>query len=287
MPIQGGGSDTIARILAEQLTRSEHQAFVIENRAGASNTIAADVTAKSDKDGHTLMVAASTPVSIAPHLMKLGYDTLKDLQPVGLIALVPNVLVINKDMGINSVADLVADMKKRPGYYKYGSSGFGSTHVILNEQFNLSAGVKALHVPYKGASQTQVDIIAGHIHMTFDTVPAALSLIRSGQLKPIAVTSPNRLADLPDVPTIAEAGYPDVEIQVMYALYTTGGTPRPVVDRINAALNATLEVPAVRRRLADFGGAITLMDVDEFTAFSRREYDRFGELIRRADIKPE
>ncbi|WP_102958591.1 Bug family tripartite tricarboxylate transporter substrate binding protein [Mangrovicella endophytica] len=281
----GGGSDTLARLLGQAFTEQTGQPFVIENRPGASNTIAADVTAKAEKDGYALLVAASTSVSIAPHLIKLGYDTLKDLQPVGLIALVPNVLVINKDMGINSVAELVDYMKANPGKVKYGSSGFGSTHVILAEQFNLSAGVKSVHIPYKGASQTQIDIIAGKIQMTFDTVPAALEQIKAGNLKPLAVTSPQRLPEMPDVPTIAEAGYPDVAIQVMYALYTTGGTPREVVDQINGSLNKVLAHAPVKKRLAEFGGTIETMDVDAFTAFNQKEYDRFGALIAKAGIK--
>lgn len=281
----GGGSDTLARLLGQSFTERTGQPFVVENRPGASNTIASDVTAKADKDGYTLLVAASTSVSIAPHLIKLGYDTLKDLQPVGLVALVPNVLVINKDMGIDSVAELVDYMKENPGKVKYGSSGFGSTHVILAEQFNLSAGVKSVHIPYKGAGQTQIDIIAGKIQMTFDTVPAALEQIKAGNLKPLAVTSPARLPEMPDVPTIAEAGYPDVAIQVMYALYTTGGTPRDVTDRINASLNEVLAEDRVKKRLAEFGGTIETMDVDAFTAFNQKEYDRFGALIEKAGLK--
>ncbi|MBK1839791.1 tripartite tricarboxylate transporter substrate binding protein [Azospirillum sp. YIM B02556] len=281
----GGGSDTIARLLGDHFSAATGQPFVIENRPGASNTIASDVTAKADKDGHTLLVAASTSVSIAPHLIKLGYDTLRDIQPVGLIALVPNVLVVNKDLGIDTVAQLVEHMKKNPGKVKYGSSGFGSTHVILAEQFNLAAGVKSVHVPYKGAAQTQIDIIAGQIQMTFDTVPAALGQIKAGNLKPLAVTSPTRIPELPDVPTIAESGYPAVETQVMYALYTTAGTPRPVVEKINALLNAALGEKTVNRRLVEFGALLQPMTVDAFDGFNRSEYERFGLLIRRAGIK--
>jgi tripartite-type tricarboxylate transporter receptor subunit TctC len=281
----GGGSDTIARLVAQEFSKLLDESVVVENRPGASNTIGASATAKAKPDGHTLFVAASTPVSIAPHLLDLDYDTLEDLQPVGLITLVPNVLVVNKDMGVDNVADLVAYMKENPGAVKYGSSGFGTTHVILAEQFNMSAGVKSVHVPYPGAAPTQIDIIAGVIHMTFDTVPAAAAQIKAGNLKPIAVTSPERLPDMPDVPTIREAGYPDVEMQTMYALYTTGGTPRPVVDKLNATLAAALEDPAFRQRILEFGGTVQVMGTEEFEAFNREEYDRYGEVIRKANLK--
>jgi tripartite-type tricarboxylate transporter receptor subunit TctC len=282
----GGGSDAIGRLLAQKFSELLGKSVVVENRPGASNTIGAAVTAKAKPDGYTLFVAASTPVSIAPHLIDLSYDTLKDLQPVGLIALVPNVLVINKDMGIDNVADLVAYMRKNPGKVKYGSSGFGTTHVILAEQFNMSAGVKSVHVPYPGAAPTQIDIISGVIQMTFDTVPAAMAQIKAGNLKPIAITSPERLPDLPNVPTITEAGYPDVQMQTMYALYTTGGTPRPVVDKLNATLAKALEDPAFKKRLVDFGGSVQIMNTAQFEAFNRQEYERYGEIIRKANLKP-
>ncbi|WP_439495318.1 Bug family tripartite tricarboxylate transporter substrate binding protein [Bosea sp. (in: a-proteobacteria)] len=282
----GGGSDAIGRLIAQKFSQLLGRSVVVENRPGASNTIGASATTKAKPDGHTLFVAASTPVSIAPHLLNLDYDTLKDLQPVGLITLVPNVLVINKDMGINSVAELVAYMKASPGKVKYGSSGFGTTHVILAEQFNMAAGVKSVHVPYPGAAPTQVDIIAGVIQMTFDTVPAAAAQIKAGNLKPIAVTSPQRLPDMPDVPTIREAGYPQVEMQTMYALYTTGKTPRPVVEKLNATLAKALEDTDFRKRIDAFGGSVKVMKTAEFEAFSREEYDRYGEVIRKAGLKP-
>ena len=281
----GGGSDAIGRLLAQKFSELLGKSVVVENRPGASNTIGAAVTAKAKPDGYTLFVAASTPVSIAPHLIDLSYDTLKDLQPVGLITLVPNVLVINKDMGIDNVAELVAYMQKNPGKVKYGSSGFGTTHVILAEQFNMSAGVKSVHVPYPGAAPTQIDIISGVIQMTFDTVPAAMAQIKAGNLKPIAITSPQRLPDLPNVPTITEAGYPDVQMQTMYALYTTGGTPRPVVDKLNATLAKALEDPAFKKRLVDFGGSVEIMNTAKFEAFNRQEYERYGEIIRKANLK--
>jgi tripartite-type tricarboxylate transporter receptor subunit TctC len=281
----GGGSDTIGRLVAQKFSEALRQPVVVENRPGASNTIGAAAVAKAPPDGYSLFVAASTPVSIAPHLLQLSYDTLKDLQPVGLISLVPNVLVINKDLGINSVADLVQHMKASPGKLKYGSSGFGTTHVILAEQFNLAAGVKSIHVPYPGAAPTQIDIIAGVIHMTFDTVPAALAQIKAGNLKPLAVTSPQRLPELPDVPTMAEAGYPSMQMQTMYALYTTGGTPRPIVEKQNTTLNDALKDKSFAQKILAFGGSIQLMTVTEFEAFNREEYERYGDIIRKANLK--
>ncbi len=280
----GGGSDNLARLIAERLGKKTGQTFVVENRPGVSNTLAAEATARANADGYTLLVAASTSQTIAPHLIDLNYDPLEDIQPVALITQVPTVLVTNKDMGWNSVADLVAYMKAHPGKVSYGSSGYGSPHVILAEQFNLSAGVKALHVPYKGASQTQMDIIGGIIHMTFDTTPAAMGQIKAGMLKPLAVTSEQRLAELPDVPTMKEAGYPDVQIQVVYGLYTTGGVPAAVSQRINAVFNEVLADPEFAQRLAVMGGSAQPLDVAQFEAMSQQELDKFGRIIELAGI---
>jgi tripartite-type tricarboxylate transporter receptor subunit TctC len=281
----GGGSDAVARLLAQKFSEILGKPVVVENRPGASNTIGAAATAKARPDGYTLFVGSSTPISIAPHLLDLNYDTLKDLQPVGLITLVPNTLVINKDMGINTVAELVDYMKKNPNKIKYGSSGLGSTHVVITEQFNISAGVKSVHVPYPGSAPTQIDIIAGVIHITFDSTAALMPQIKAGNLKPLAVTSPKRVPDLPDVPTIIEAGYPDVAMQSMYGLYTTGKTPRPIVEKLNATLNKALADPDLAARLMDLGGTIQPMSVAEFEVFNKKDYDTYGAVIEKANLK--
>ena len=234
----GGGTDIIARMLADKFNDAWKQAFVVENRPGASNTIAADLTAKASPDGYTLLVATNTGQAIAPHLIKLNYDPLKQLQPVGLIVVVPNVLVVNAAVPAKDVKELVALAKAKPGDFKYASSGVGSTQHIAGEAFDLAAGVKTIHVPYKGSSQAHIDFMSGEVQMMFDTTSSAMPHIKSGKFKPLAVTSPKRSAELPDVPTIMEVGYPAAEMTTWYGLFVTGGTPKPIVDKLRGRTGA-------------------------------------------------
>lgn len=282
----GGGSDTMGRMVSQKLSEILGKPVVVENRPGASNTIAVEATVKAKPDGHTLFVGTNTPMSIAPHLLPLKYDTLKDIQPVALVTMVPNILVINKDMGIDSVAQLIDYMKKNPNKIKYGSSGLGTTHVVLAEQLNMTASVQSVHVPYAGSPQAHIDIIAGVINIMIDTSAGLLPQIRSGNLKALAVTSAQRLPEIPNVPTIREAGYPQLEMQTMYGLYTTAGTPRPIVERLNTAMNKGLGDLDFQKKLLDFGGQLVKpMSVAEFEAFHKAEYERYGEIIRKADLK--
>jgi tripartite-type tricarboxylate transporter receptor subunit TctC len=182
----GGGTDIIARMLAEKMGEAFKGSFVVENKPGASNTIAADLTAKAPADGHTLLVATNTGQAIAPHLIKLNFDPIKDLTPVGLIVTVPNVLVVGANVPANNVAELVSLMKAKPNEFKYASSGVGSTQHIAGEGFNLAAGVKSIHVPYRGSSQAHLDIIGGNVQIMFDTThrPWARSRLVSSSLWP-------------------------------------------------------------------------------------------------------
>jgi len=283
----GGGTDIIARMLGEKFAASLKQPFVVENRPGASNTIAADLTAKAPADGYTLLVATNTGQAIAPHMLKLAYDPLKDLAPVGLIVVVPNVLVVGEKVPAKDVKDLVALAKAKPGEIRFASSGVGSTQHIAGEAFDLAAGIKTVHVPYKGSSQAHVDILGGNVEMMFDTTSSAMSQIKAGHFRPLAVTSPQRSAELPNVPTIAEAGYPSAEMTTWYGLFVTGGTPKPVVDRLAAELKRALAMPDVQARLKGLGGEPGNLTVDEFAAMNRAEFERFGKLIKAANIKTE
>jgi len=281
----GGGTDVIARMLAEKFADGLKQPFVVENRPGASNTIAADITAKAPADGYTLLVATNTGQSIAPHLLKLGYDPQKQLQPVGLVVVVPNVLVVGAAQPYASVKDLAAAAKARPGELKYASSGVGSTQHIAGEAFNQAAGVSTVHVPYKGSSQAHVDILSGEVQMMFDTTSSAMGQIRAGKFRPLAVTSPQRVAELPNVPTIAEAGFPAAEMTTWYGLFVTGGTPKPIVDALHAELERVLKLPDVQARLKGLCGEAGNMSLDAFVRMNRDEYERFGKLIKSANIK--
>jgi tripartite-type tricarboxylate transporter receptor subunit TctC len=283
----GGGTDIVARMLAEKLADSMKGTFVVENKPGASNTIAADLTAKAPPDGHTILVATNTGQAIAPHLLKLGFDPIKDLTPIGLVVSVPNVLVVGASVPVNSVAELIAAMKAKPGEFKYASSGVGSTQHIAGEAFDVAAGVKGMHVPYKGSAQAHLDIIGGNVQMMFDTTSSSMGQIKGGKFKPLAVTSDRRSSELPDVPTLAEAGLPGFDMTTWYAVYVTAGTPPDVVAKLQAVLARIVVLPDVQAKLRGLGGEPGTMSVEQFTRFNAQEYERFGRLIREANIKPE
>ena len=281
----GGGTDIIARMLAEKYQAIFNQPFIVENRPGASNTIAADLTAKAPPDGHTMLVATTTGQAIAPHLLKLGYDPLKDLTPVALVVTVPNVLVINNDMPAKSVKELVALIKANPDKYSYGSSGPGSTQHLAGEAFAHALGLKIVHVPYKGSAQALTDLLGGQIHMSFDTTSSAISHITSGKVRPLAVMSPKRSPQLPNVPTLAEAGFPGIEMTTWYALLVTGGTPKTVVDRMYEETMKVLKMPDVQKRIADLAGEPGNITQAQFAELNKAEFDRYGKLIREAKVQ--
>jgi tripartite-type tricarboxylate transporter receptor subunit TctC len=283
----GGGTDIIARMLAEKFGDAFKQSFIVENRPGASNTIAADMTAKAAPDGYTLLVATNTGQAIAPHLLKLGYDPLTGLQPIGLIVVVPNVLVVSESVPAKDVKELVALMKAKPNEFQYASSGVGSTQHIAGIGFTSVTGTTAVHVPYKGSSQAHADLITGRVQIMLDTTSSAMPQIKAGKLRPLAVTTAKRSAELPNVPTLAEAGYPGFEMSTWYALLTTGGTPKPVVERLAAELDRVLKLPDVQARLRGLGGEPGAITMEQFAELNRTEYERMGKLIRDNNIKAE
>lgn len=283
----GGGTDIIARVLSEKYQAALGQPFVVENRPGASNTIAADLTAKAAPDGYTLLLATNTGQAIAPHLIKLSFDTNKDLIPIALIVTVPNVLVVTPNLQANNVKELIALMKAKPEAFSYGSSGVGSTQHLAGEAFNLAAGTKAVHIPYKGSAQALADLAGGQIQMNFDTTSSAMAFIKGGKVKALAVMSPQRTPELPDVPTLAEAGLPGVEMTTWYGLFVTAGTPKDVVNRIYAETIKVLQLPDVQKRLIALGGEPGKVTQEQFGALVKSDYERFGRLIKDANVKIE
>ncbi len=283
----GGGTDIIARMLAEKMADGLKGTYVVENKPGASNTIAADLTAKAAPDGHTLLVATNTGQAIAPHLIKLGFDPIKDLAPVGLIVTVPNVLVVGAGVPATNVRELVALMKAKPGDFKYASSGVGSTQHIAGEGFNLAAGVQSIHVPYKGSSQAHLDVIAGNVEIMFDTTSSAMSQIKAGKFKALALTTASRSAELPNVPTLAEAGVSGFEMSTWYGLFVTAGTPPDVLAKLQAELTRILKLPDVQAKLKGLGGEVGTLTPEQFSQLNKQEFERFGALIKRANIKLE
>ena len=280
----GGGTDIVARVLAEKLSASLKQAVVVENKAGASNTIAAEITAKAVPDGHTLLVATTTGQAIAPHLLKLNYDALKDITPIGLVMAVPNVLVVGPAVKAKDVAELIADITAKPGTYQYASSGIGSTQHIAGEAFAARTGLKLLHVPYRGSSQAHIDLIGGAVQMMFDTTSSAMPQVNGGKLRPLAVTSAQRASVLPNTPTLIEAGVKDIDMTTWYGLFVTGGTPDATTKLLIDELKRILALPDVQKRIADLGGMQIPLYGDDFKAFNAREFASYRTLIKDANI---
>lgn len=282
----GGGTDILARMLADKFAADFKQSVVVENRPGASNTIAAEITAKAAADGTTLLLATNTAQAIAPHLLKLKFDPLKDLQPVGLVAVMPNVLVVPATAPYRNVKELLAAMTASPpGTFKYASSGIGSTQHVAGEAFGLATGTKSTHIPYKGSAQAHVDIIGGDVSMMFDSTSSAMGQIKAGKFRALAVAGDKRSSEMPDVPTLGEQGVKGADVQTWYGLYVTGGTPRPVVERLSAGLARVLKMPDVQARIASLGGEMNPLGIEQFTEMNRREYDRYGKLVRDANIR--
>jgi tripartite-type tricarboxylate transporter receptor subunit TctC len=283
----GGGTDIIARMLADKYQAIFGQPFVIENRPGAGNTIAADVTAHAT-DGHTLLLATNSAQAIAPHMMKLSFDPIGDLAPVALIVVVPNVIAVAPTVKATSITELVAELKARqPGEYSCGSSGIGSTQHLACEAFGLATGTKITHVPYKGSAPALTDLVGGQIQLDFDTTSSAMSFIRSGKIRALAVMTPRRSAEMPDVPTLEESGVAGVEMSTWYGLFATAGMPRAVLARLHAETMKVLAMPDIRKKLEGLGGEPGTLTAEQFGAMNKADYERFGKLVRAAGIRSE
>lgn len=280
----GGGTDAMARAVADRLGPLLRQPVIVENRPGVSNTLAADVAVKST-DGHTMVMGVVTAHAIAPHLLKLGYDSNKDLVPVAFVGSVPNVLVVSNSVPAKSVPELVALAKKQPGHINFASSGAGSTQHIAAEMFKDAAGIELTHVPYKGSAAALVDLVSGQVQLSFDTMPSVIGQIKSGKLRPLAVTSARRNAQLPQVPTMAESGLPAVQVSAWYGIYMPASTPKAVQQKVHDEVNKVLAMPETRTRLEAVGAELAPMSQADFIAFHNAEYQRYGEVIRKNHIK--
>lgn len=280
----GGGTDAMARAVGDRLGALVRQTIIVDNRPGASNTIAAELTAKST-DGHTMVMGVVTAHAIAPHLLKLNYDSNRDLVPVVFVGSVPNVLVVNKSLPVDSVQSLIKLAKQRPGEINYASSGAGSTQHIAAEVFKDLAGIDIVHVPYRGSAPALVDLISGQVQMSFDTMPSVIGHIRAGRLKTLAVAAARRNPQLPDVPTFAEAGVPGFVMSAWYGIYMPTATPKAVQDRVHDEVNKVLAMPETKTRLELIGAEITPMTQAQFAQFHAAEYKRFGDIIKKNNIK--
>jgi tripartite-type tricarboxylate transporter receptor subunit TctC len=283
----GGGTDIISRLLAAKLQDAWGQPVVVENRTGASATIAAEFVARSAPDGHTVVMAVPNSHTIGPHLMKLSYDALRDFTPITLAAQVPHVLVVANSQPVNSMQELVALAKANPGKLNFSSSGIGATQHLAGELFNLVAGVKVVHVPYKGSAAAMGDLIAGNVTLSFDTTASSIGQIRGGKLKALAIAAPQRSPALPSVPTTAEAGYPGVVMVTWYGLFGPAGMPKAITDKWQQDVAKALALPDVKERIESLAGEPGGNRPEEFGAYIRDQFARMGRLVKDADVRAE
>ena len=284
----GGNSDLVARAIAQQITQGLGQQVVVENRPSASQLVGTQFVAKSPPDGYTLLHMANTFAVVPSLLSNAGYDPLKDFTGVSLTCLVPKVLDVNPALPVRSVKELIALAKARPGEISYGTAGIGGTGHMAAELFSRQAGIKMLHVPYKGSSQAIIDVVGGQIMMMFDEVSTSLPYIRAGRLRALAVTSLKRSPLFPDVPTIDEAGLPGFEDITFLGLVAPAGTPREILARLHAEVAKAVRAPDLHKRFLELGVELTASaSPDEFTAYIKAEVEKKARLAREAGIKIE
>ncbi len=281
----GGSTDIIGRLLADRLSTAVNQPVVVENRAGAGGNIGASLVAKAKPNGRTLLFGTTGILSMNEYLYsKPGYKMFQDLVPVVYTASISNVLVINPKMSAGNAAELLKLLKDNPGEYTFASSGVGSSTHMSGELFKSMAQVDMMHVPYKGSGQALVDLVGGQVNMIFDNAPSALPMIQSGQVKAIAVTGTKRLAALPDLPTIEESMVPGYESLSWTGVVAPGGTPQPIIDRLNKEFNLILADADVRKKLDELGAQPTGGTPQDFTSHIERERAKWGKVIRDAKM---
>ena len=284
----GGAADLVARLIGSKLSDALGQTVVISNRGGAGGTIAAGQVGKSDPDGYTLLLNTIATHGIGPHIYaNLPYDPVKDFSPVILVVKLPLIMAVNADLPFRSVNDVIASAKAKPGQLSFSSSGSGGAPHLAGELFKNLTGTDVLHVPYRGSGPAVIDLVGGRITMMFDATPSLLPHIMSGKLRPLAAASPQRHRLLPDVPSFAELGYPGMDISLWYGIAAPGGTPAPIVQRLNAELVKILDMPDIRKSLTDQGADVAGGTPAEFDAFMREERVRWGAVIKEAGIRPE
>jgi tripartite-type tricarboxylate transporter receptor subunit TctC len=282
----GGPTDIVARIVAQKLSDSLQQPFVVENRPGATGTMGTDAVAKARPDGYTLLVNASVQV-IYPNLFPaIAFDPMKDFAPVGVLAKGPLALVVNPGLPVKSVPELVALAKGSPGKLTFASSGNGAATHLAAEAFRLAAGVDIRHVAYKGSAPALSDVAAGHVDLMFDSVASSGALVRGGKLRALAVTSARRSGALPDLPTVAESvsGY---DMGTWYGLWAPAGTSPEVVKLLSQHVNQALRSPEAQDRLKGLGLEANADTPEAFAAFLRAEQKKWGDVVRKAGVKPE
>jgi tripartite-type tricarboxylate transporter receptor subunit TctC len=283
----GGGTDVVARVISQKLTEWWGQAVTVENRAGATGTIGADAVAKSQADGYTLLMGHVNSHGIAPNLFKLPYDPIKDFAAAAYVGYVPNVLAVHPSIPAKSVKELIALLKANPGKYNYASSGNGSTQHLAGEMFKQLTGTNIVHVPYKGSGDAIKDLLAGVVAMNFDTMPPVMPHIQAGKLRGLAISTPKRLAQLPEVPTFVEEGITGFDVANWYGVMAPAGTSREIIAKLNTDINKAMQVPEVRTRLEGVGTQLKEQSAAEFEAYMKSEVAKYAKLIKDTGVKIE
>lgn len=283
----GGGADTMARIIAPKLSERLGQQVVVENKAGASGQIGADLVAKSAADGYTILLDA-TAYSVNPSLFpKLPYDPQKDFAPITILIRVPNILVVTPGFAPKSVAELIALAKAKPGQLSYASSGNGSAQHLAAELFKAGAGVDIVHIPYKGGAPAIADVMGGQVPIFFGNMSSALPHVKSGRVRALAVTGSKRSANVPELPTVAESGVPGYEVYEWNGLFAPAGTPPAVVTRLQTEVARIMQLPDVSEKLAALGADVVANTPQEAALFLQAEIAKWAAVVKRANIKAE
>jgi tripartite-type tricarboxylate transporter receptor subunit TctC len=280
----GGPTDILGRLISDRLSAQLGQPVVTENRGGAGGNVGAEAAAKSAPDGYTIVLVAPS-LAISPTLYtKLNYDPVKDLAPISLVATVPNV-VVTQTAHPATLREFIAAAKAKPGVMNFGSGGSGTSNHLAGELFNILAGTKLTHVPYKGVNLAMQDVMAGRIDLVVIGVPAAAPHVKADKLRALAVIAPQRLPALPEVPTVTEAGLPGFEVTTWYGILAPAGTPRPIIARLNAELVKAMHSPEMKERLAGIGTDAVTTTPEEFAAYIQAEIAKWGDVIRKANLR--
>ena len=284
----GGNVDITARAIGPALAEALGQQIIIDNRGGAGGTIGADMVAKAAPDGYTLLMGSNSTVSVAPALYpKNPYDPVRDFAPISLVSEVPFVLVLHPSVPAKNAKELIALAKSKPGRMTMASAGTGSSNHLVGELFQSMTGTKLTHVPYKGSGPALVDLMGGQVDMHFDQLPSAIGYIKGGKIKPLAVTTQKRAAELPQVPTLAESGVRGFDASGITGLLAPANTSRAIIDRLNAAALKVLSLPATKERFASFGAVAIPGTPEQFAAFIKEDYAKWSKVVKDANIKVE
>ncbi|MDB5926521.1 MAG: hypothetical protein JWN13_5457 [Betaproteobacteria bacterium] len=281
-----GATDILARVIGQKMNEAWGQPVIIENRPGANGNIGTEYAAKAAPDGHTFLMTTAGPHGINPSLYrKLGYDAVKDFTAVSLVALVPNILVVNNALPAKSVKELIAYAKANPGKLSYGSPGAGSTAHLSMELFKSMTGTNLVHVPYKGSAGVLTDVMGGQIAATMDNMPAYLPQVKAGKIRALAVTPNKRSPAAPDIPTVAEAGVPGYNSSAWFGLVAPAATPKDVVSKLSAETARILQLPDVKSRLSELGAEPIGGTPEQFSAHIKAEIEKWAKVIKEANVE--